>query len=126
MAPRGFPARISRVEGGTKPPDFRVAPGSAQRVFEDAAGGHDISEAKIRERYPAALRNLIALMPRLTHLQVYDNSVEVAPGNAVPDPVLVVELAGGKLTYPLGLKALQRTPEWAKPLVEAALSVRMR
>ena len=47
------------------------------------AGGHDIPEAKIRERYPRAQLHLIALMPQLTHLQVYDNSADAAPGAAV-------------------------------------------
>lgn len=88
-----------------------------------AAGGHDIPETKIRERYPAVLENLIALMPSLARLQVYDNSAEVAPGEVVPDPALVVEMVSGKLTRPVNVESLQRTPEWAKPLVEAALSL---
>ncbi len=88
-----------------------------------AVGGHDIPETKIRERYPAALQNLIALMPYLAHLQVYDNSVEAAPGAAVPDPVLIAEMEAGKLTWPTTLESLQRTPQWAKPLLEAALSM---
>lgn len=86
-----------------------------------AVGGHDIPEAKIRERYPAALENLIALMPDLAHLQVYDNSVDVAHGKAIPDPVLVAEMVAGKLVWPDDLASLERTPEWAKPLLEAAL-----
>jgi predicted ABC-type ATPase len=86
-----------------------------------ASGGHDIPEAKIRERYPAALENLIALMPYLAHLQVYDNSVDVARGKAIPDPALVAEMASGKLVWPDDLESLERTPEWAKPLLEAAL-----
>jgi hypothetical protein len=56
-------------------------------------------------------------------LQVYDNSIEVASGNTIPDPVLVAEMVSGKLTWPSDLKSLRRTPEWAKPLVEAALSL---
>jgi predicted ABC-type ATPase len=86
-----------------------------------ATGGHDIPEAKIRERYPAALENLIALMPDLAHLQVYDNSVDVARGKAIPDPVLVAEMEAGKLVWPDDVESLGRTPEWAKPLLEAAL-----
>jgi predicted ABC-type ATPase len=86
-----------------------------------AVGGHDIPEAKIRERYPAALENLIALMPYLAHLQVYDNSTEVAPGKAIPDPVRVAEMVSGKLTWPDDLDSLAQTPEWAKPLLEAAI-----
>jgi predicted ABC-type ATPase len=91
-----------------------------------AAGGHDIPEAKIRERYPRTMLNLIALMPHLAHLQVYDNSMEAAPGDPIPDPVLVLEMTGGTLKWPSAreTRALARTPEWAKPIVEAALTVR--
>lgn len=88
-----------------------------------AVGGHDIPEAKIRERYPAAQENLIALMPYLAHLQVYDNSADAAPGKAIPDPVLVAEMASGKLIWPDDMKSLERTPEWTKSLLEAALSL---
>jgi predicted ABC-type ATPase len=89
-----------------------------------AAGGHDIPEARIRERYPRAMLNLIALMPDLAHLQVYDNSAEAAPGTPIADPVLVLEMERGRLIWPRpdDLDALRRTPEWAKPLVEAALT----
>ena len=87
------------------------------------AGGHDIPEAKIRERYPRALHNLIALMPHLASLRVYDNSTDVGPGDPVPDPRLVLELADGTPVFPKAddAAALARTPDWAKPLVEAAI-----
>jgi predicted ABC-type ATPase len=88
-----------------------------------AAGGHDIPEARIRERYPAALQNLIALMPHLAHLQVYDNSAEAAPGEPIPDPLLVAEMKSGRLVRPTDLQSLERTPDWAKPLIEAAISM---
>ncbi len=87
------------------------------------AGGHDIPEAKIRERYPAALQNLIALLPHIAHLQVYDNSAQAAPGEAIPDPLRVAELRSGALTWPAELATLRRTPEWAKPVLEAALAL---
>ncbi|WP_448097275.1 hypothetical protein [Luteibacter yeojuensis] len=87
-----------------------------------AAGGHDIPEAKIRERYVAALENLIALLPAIALLQVYDNSVDVARGEAIPDPLLVAEIARGRLVSPTDIDALWRTPDWAKPVLEAALS----
>jgi predicted ABC-type ATPase len=89
-----------------------------------ASGGHDIPEAKIRERYPRAIANLIALMPHLASLQVYDNSAEAAAGTAVPDPVLVLEMRAGRVVWPSkgDAKALSATPDWAKPIVEAALS----
>lgn len=88
-----------------------------------AAGGHAIPEDKIRERWPAALANLIALMPVLAHLRVYDNSRDVARGKPVPDPVLVLEMANGRIAWPTHFDDLSRTPAWAKPLVEAALSM---
>lgn len=88
-----------------------------------AAGGHAIPEAKIRERHPAALANLVALMPVIAHLQVYDNSIDAARGKPVPDPVLVLEMIGGEVAYPVNARDLVRTPEWAKPLVEAALEL---
>lgn len=88
-----------------------------------AVGGHDIPEASIRARWTRARENLIALMPVLAQLQVYDNSVEVARGKAVPDPVLLLELIDGALVVPDAddLDALAKTPEWAKPVLEAAL-----
>ena len=90
------------------------------------AGGHDISEATIRERYPRALHNLIALMPHLAGLRVHDNSTDVGPGDPVPDPLLVVEMADGMPVFPRAddAAALARTPDWAKPLVEAAIGRR--
>lgn len=88
-----------------------------------AAGGHDIPEARIRERYVTATENLIALMPHLAHMKAYDNSVEAPVGGAVPDPTLVAETQSGKLVWPTELGSFQRTPEWAKPILEAALSM---
>lgn len=88
-----------------------------------AAGGHAIPEAKIRERYPAALANLVALMPVIAHLQVHDNSVDAARGKPVPDPWRVLEMIDGEVAYPVHARDLVRTPEWAKPLVEAALEL---
>jgi len=88
------------------------------------AGGHDIPAAKIRERYPRALAHLIALMPHVASLRVYDNSAEAGPGEPVPDPVLVLEMESGTVVFPRpdAADALARTPHWAKPLVEAAIA----
>jgi hypothetical protein len=62
-------------------------------------------------------------MPRLAHLQVYDNSAEVSIGSPIPDPLLGLEMHDGRLIWPApdDVHALQRTPDWAKPLMEAAL-----
>ena len=87
-----------------------------------AAGGHDIPAAKIRERYPRSMENLIGLMPHLARLQVYDNSVDVTRGAAIPDPLLVLTMIDGHVRWPLATDQLRRTPQWAKAVVEAALT----
>lgn len=88
------------------------------------AGGHDIPEAKIRERYPNAIANVIALMPHVAQLQVHDNSAHAEPGRPVPDPLLVLEVVAGRIITPAkdDAAALAAVPDWAKPIVEAALS----
>jgi len=88
-----------------------------------AAGGHDIAEANIRARWNTSLANMIRLLPHVAHVQVYDNSAEAAPGESVPDPVLLAEVVAGRFVGPRDADALNRTPDWAKPLLEAALSL---
>lgn len=86
-----------------------------------AAGGHDIPEADIRRRWNASRANLVALMPRLARLRVYDNSSEAAPSaGRRPEPRLVLEMRDGRLVAP---HDLQGTPEWAKPLAARALQL---
>jgi predicted ABC-type ATPase len=86
-----------------------------------ARGGHDIPDANIRKRYDGGRLNLIRLLPRLTELRLYDNSVEADPANAaVPNPVLVLHLKSGIIMNPADLAL---TPEWAKPIVAAAMSL---
>jgi len=88
-----------------------------------AAGGHDIPEDKIRERFDASRRNLLRLLPHLARLQVYDNSRQAERGKAIPDPVLVLAMTQGLLLEPepRDAKALTAAPEWSRPLVEAAI-----
>jgi predicted ABC-type ATPase len=87
------------------------------------AGGHPIPEEKIRERYPLAQMNLIKLMPHAAYIKVYDNSAEAAADGTVPDPMLVLETENGRVISPApdDFYALQRTPEWTKAILEAAL-----
>lgn len=86
-------------------------------------GGHDIPEEKIRQRYARSLINLILLMPKLTELRVYDNSVEADPHTgATPEPGLIVHLNRRKL---VNVCELASTPEWAKPVVLSALTLRL-
>jgi predicted ABC-type ATPase len=83
------------------------------------AGGHDIPEEHIRRRYEHSRLNLIHLLPKLASLRVYDNSAEADPARGrVPEPRLVLHLEKGKIRNP---DDLSRSPDWAKPIVAAAL-----
>ena len=88
-----------------------------------AAGGHDIAEARIRERWVNSRANLISLMPHLAALRVFDNSAEAPPDGTIPDPLPVLEMAEARTLWPTDPEDLRHTPDWAKPLVEAALSL---
>ena len=82
------------------------------------AGGHDIPEARVRARWDGARRNLIALMPSLFELRVYDNSVEQTdPTHA--QPALLLHVQRRRIKAP-SAHVLRDTPAWARPLVEAA------
>jgi len=91
------------------------------------AGGHDIPEANILARWNTSLAHLIRLLPHLAHLKVYDNSAEAAPGEPLPDPVLLAEVMAevkaGRFIGPRDAATLKRTPDWAKPLLEVALAL---
>ena len=84
-------------------------------------GGHDIPEADIRRRYERSRINLIHLLPKLAALRVYDNSADADPAaGKAPAPRLVLRMEQGKI---LGPADLSQTPEWAKPIVAAALKM---
>jgi predicted ABC-type ATPase len=88
-----------------------------------AAGGHDIPEERIRSRWDSSRRHLIELLPKLAQLQVFDNSVEATPGEDVPFPRLLLEMKDGRVLHPGrgDIETLEATPDWAKPVVGAAL-----
>jgi len=111
----GIDVRIWFV--GLSSPELHIARVRA-RV---ARGGHDIPEAKIRERYDRSRINLIELLPRLTELRVYDNSFEADPhAGRAPRPTLILHLAKGKIVE---IVELPQTPQWARPLVAAAVTL---
>ncbi len=84
-----------------------------------AAGGHDIPEAKVRERFDASRSNLVKLMPHLASLRVYDNSFEADPRlGRRPQPVLLLQMQAGRV---IAHAPLRSVPAWAKPLLAAAL-----
>jgi predicted ABC-type ATPase len=86
------------------------------------AGGHAISDEDIRRRFDASRRNLIALLPELTELKLYDNSAEADPKRGkAPEPELVLHWRDGAILAPA---KLSRTPAWAKPIVAQAIKSR--
>jgi predicted ABC-type ATPase len=104
---------------GLSDPDLHIA-----RVRERVAdGGHDIPEAKIRERWSSSRRNIIDLMPHLDALRVFDNSRERDPVTLmIPPPKLLLHLEKGSVVSP-SASVLQATPEWAKPIIARALQL---
>ena len=89
-----------------------------------ARGGHDIPDETIRDRYNSSRLNLIHLLPKLTELRVYDNSQEADPFIGVaPEPTLILHSVGGAVVTVCDLRL---TPEWAKPILAAAMADRGR
>jgi predicted ABC-type ATPase len=88
------------------------------------SGGHDIPEADIRRRWRHSRLNLVQLLPVLTALRVYDNSVPADPAaGQAPQPTLVLHMVGGQIVGPADLSS---TPDWAKPIVATALELDAR
>lgn len=114
-ASQKFEVRIFYV--GLASPEEHIAR-VAHRVSQ---GGHDIPETTIRRRWRHSRQNLIDLLPAMTEVRVYDNSgfADPAAGDA-PEPTLVLHLRDGDIVGPPDLSA---TPQWAKPIVAAALKM---
>jgi predicted ABC-type ATPase len=114
-AAQGFEVRIWYV--GLASPELHI-----ERVRNRVrAGGHDIPESSIRRRWRHSRLNLVQLLPHLTELRVYDNSAEADPADgSAPRPTLVLHLDHGDI---VGRQDLSSTPEWAKPIVAAALKL---
>jgi len=110
-ARKGLPVRMWYC--GLATPELHV-----QRVRAwVAAGGHDIPEQKIRERYNASRENLVRLLPRLSALRVYDNS-ESPPEGTLATPILLLATARGQVRY-IDTVNMQ---EWVKPIAVAAMA----
>jgi predicted ABC-type ATPase len=111
----GMEVRIWYV--GLSSPQLHIAR-VASRVSK---GGHHIPERQIRERYDSSRLNLIRLLPKLTELRVYDNSEEADPASGhAPQPILILHWDRGKVRRTCELRL---APEWAKPILMAALSL---
>jgi len=102
---------------GLESPELHIARVKA-RV---AKGGHPIPDKDIYRRYERSRENLIELLPGLTALRIFDNTHDADPKTGTaPKPVLVLHMEGGRIVAPSDLGA---TPEWAKPIVAAAMKV---
>jgi predicted ABC-type ATPase len=110
----GIEARIWYV--GLATPELHIARVRA-RV---ARGGHDIPETTIRQRFEHSRINLIRLLPQLTELRLFDNSMDADPATgAAPTPLLVLHIVEGKI---VAMCDLADVPAWAKPIVAAAMT----
>jgi len=102
---------------GLSSPELHIARVHA-RVLR---GGHPIPEADIRRRYETSRLNLIRLLPKLTELRLYDNSIETdLEAGSPPDLRLVLHWDRGRIA---NVGDLHSVPNWAKPIVAAALQI---
>lgn len=86
-----------------------------------AAGGHDIPEAKIRERYISSRLNLIRLLRVASEVRVFDNSAAGDPHTGHrPAPLLIVHMENNRIITSC---ELSNAPEWAKSILAEALSL---
>lgn len=102
---------------GLDSPDRHIARVNA-RVMR---GGHPIAADRIRERYPKSLANLIKLLACASEVRIYDNSAESADGT--PRARLVLSMSRRRIVGPSVSELVATAPEWAKPVVAAAIRV---
>ena len=109
----GIPVRVWYV--GLASADLHVARVQA-RVRR---GGHAIPEARIRQRFDTSRANLVRLLPHLAELRLFDNSEERDPTvGEQPRPRLILHVKNGRIQT---ASPLAEVPEWAKPIVMAAI-----
>ena len=77
-----------------------------------------MAEDKIRKRYIRSLENLVALIPYLYELRVFDNSatVDLSQGKR-PELQVLLRLKAGRIIERADLRSV---PTWAKPIIAAA------
>lgn len=81
-------------------------------------GGHSVPEHQIRAEYENSRTNLIRLLPHLTELRVWDNSVDADPQMGIPpEPRIILRTDRGVAVE----CDLESVPPWAHPIVKAAL-----
>jgi hypothetical protein len=91
-----------------------------------AKGGHDIPEAKVRERFRRGREHLIRLLPRLAALRVFDNSAEADPDlGLAPTPRLLLDFRDRRIVVPEDVRTLLTRTRWAA-VAAAALKLHLR
>lgn len=86
-----------------------------------AAGGHDIPEDKVRDRYEASRLNLIRLLPWLARLDLHDNSIDRIPSaREIPEPRRLIRMVDRRI---VSIIPLDQMPDWAKPIAMAVIRV---
>jgi predicted ABC-type ATPase len=111
-------AEVSVWYVGLNSPELHVARVRARVLL----GGHDIPEEKIRERYEQSQYNLIRLLPRLTELQLFDNSEEADRYAGIPPkPKLILHMDRQKI---VGGCDLTVANEWTRAILVEAYRAR--
>ena len=106
--------RVRLIFVGLASPDLHIERVRA-RVLQ---GGHAIPEERIRERWQSSRQNLIRLLPHLSELRLFDNSLEADPRQAaLPSPRLLLAIRDGQIVHSV---PLDEVPDWAKPVMMAA------
>ena len=54
---------------------------------------------------------------------MFDNSADAAPGTPIADPCLLLQMERGRITHPTLVEDLFHIPDWARPIMEMALSM---
>jgi predicted ABC-type ATPase len=89
-----------------------------------AAGGHDIPETLIRQRWNRSRQHVVDLIPFVAELKVFDNSADGNPEvQTKSQPPLLLHWRDGKIIEP-DPADLSHAPDWAKPIVETVLGLR--
>jgi predicted ABC-type ATPase len=115
---------LQAAESGIDVLVWYVGLASPEQHFQRVAarvrrGGHPIPEEAIRRRWDYSRLNLVRLLSRLRELRLFDNSDDVDPAaGQVPTPRLLLHMKDGGIVGP---PDLSETPDWAKPIVAAAI-----
>ena len=109
--------RVSIFYVGLASPELHI-----QRVAERVErGGHDIPEARIRERFNSSRGNLLKFIGTRAEIRVWDNTTQTADGS--PSPVEIFRVQNRKVQV-LDRQQPPHTIAWAQPLLAKALGMK--